>query len=45
MDDVAIIDADAHVEEDVETWDFLDQEFRDRQSLTKSEGASDPKSR
>ncbi len=33
MDDVAIIDADAHVEEDVETWDYLDEEFRDRRPI------------
>ena len=33
MDNVAIIDADAHVEEDVATWDFLDEEFRDRRPV------------
>ncbi len=32
-DDVAIIDADAHVEADVETWDYLDEEFRDRRPI------------
>ena len=31
MDDVAIIDA--HVEEDAETWDYLDEEFRDRRPI------------
>ena len=33
MDDAAIIDADAHVEEDVATWDYLDDEFRDRRPI------------
>ena len=33
MDHTAVIDADAHVEEDVATWDFLDEEFRDRRPI------------
>lgn len=33
MDGLPIIDADAHVEEGEATWDFLDEEFRDRRPV------------